>query len=197
MSKSELPGTPAGTNGRLKMTVAMIVHTTAIGHIHLYFAPSVQAPGVNLSPARQRRYTGATYATYSPIVVIETTALNAHGTPAAFPPSAGSVMISAQTATARTENIGTRRLSTVLHSRHPGIARSREKAYHVREALVRPAMPQKIWPIVAMKITVSAHPELMAVVMTEIAVPPPSLIAFVSEAAKVSASRTNQPNSAA
>src|SRR3954447_11054289 len=128
---------------------------------------------------------------------MDTTALNAHGTPAAFPPSAGSVMISAQTATARTEYIGTRRLSTVLHSRQPGIARSRENAYHVREALVRPAMPQKIWPIVAMKITASAQPELIALVMTEMAVPPPSLIAFVSLAANVSASSTNQPNSAA
>src|SRR4051794_10470722 len=128
---------------------------------------------------------------------MDTTALNAHGTPAAFPPSAGSVMISAQTATASTENIGTRRLSTLLHSRQPGIARSREKAYHVREALVRPAIPQKIWPIVAMKMTASAHPELMALVMTEIAVPPPSSIAFVSEAANVSARRTNQPNRAA
>src|SRR3954465_14152649 len=131
------------------------------------------------------------------MVVIETTALNAHGTPAALPPSAGSVMMSAQTATASTEYIGTRRLSTVLHSRQPGIARSRENAYHVREALVRPAMPQKIWPIVAMKITPSAQPELIALVMTEMAVPPPSLIAFVSLAANVIARSTNQPNSAA
>src|SRR3954447_1951738 len=128
---------------------------------------------------------------------MDTTALNAHGTPAAFPPSAGSVMISAQTATACTEYSGTRRLSTVLHSRQPGIARSREKAYHVRDALVRPAIPQKIWPIVAMKMTVSAQPELIALVITEIDVPPASLIAFVSLAANVSASSTNHPNSAA
>src|SRR3954468_3860053 len=114
------------------------------------------------------------------MVVIETTALNAHGTPAAFPPSAGSVMISAQTATASTEYTGTRRLSTLLHSRQPGIARPRENAYHVRDALVRPAMPQKICPIVAMKITASAQPELMALVITEIDVPPESLLAFLS-----------------
>src|SRR3954468_6929094 len=197
MSKSLLPGTPEGTNGKLKMIVARTVQATAIGHIHLYFAPRFHAPGWNLSPARQRRYTGATYATYRPIIVIETTALNAHGTPAAFPPSAGSVMISAQTATASTEYSGTRRLSTALQSRQPGIARSREKAYQVRDALVRPAIPQKIWPIVAMKITASAQPELIALVITEIDVPPASLIAFVSLAANVSASSTNHPNSAA
>src|SRR6187200_653104 len=117
---------------------------------------------------------------YRPIVVIETTAKNAHGTPAAFP--------------ARTENAGTRRLSTALHRRQPGIARSRENAYQVRDALVRPAMPQKIWPIVEMRITSSAQPELIALVKTEIDVPPASLIAFVSEAANVIASRTSQPN---
>src|SRR3954468_12298966 len=116
MSKSLLPGTPEGTNGRLKMTVAMTVQATAIGHIHLYFAPRFHAPGSNLSPARQRRYTGATYAAYMPIVEIATAALKAHGTPAALPPSAGSVMISAQTATASTEYTGPWRLSTLLHT---------------------------------------------------------------------------------
>src|SRR3954451_25101100 len=131
------------------------------------------------------------------MVVIETTALNAHGTPAALPPSAGSVMISAQTATARTEYTGTWRLSTLLHSRQPGIARSRENSYHVRDALVRPAMPQKICPIVAMKITASDQPELIALVNTDLAVPPPAWNAFVSLAANVIASRTNQPHSAA
>src|SRR3954463_13894924 len=103
-------------------------------------------------------------------------------------------MISAQTATARTENTGTRRLSTALQTRHPGIARSRENAYHVRDALVRPAMPQKIWPIVEMRMTSSAQPELIALVNTEIAVPPASLTAFVSAAANVIASNTNHPN---
>src|SRR3954453_2225301 len=131
------------------------------------------------------------------MVVIETTALKAHGTPAALPPSAGSVMISAQTATASTEYTGTWRLSTLLHSRQPGIGRSRENAYHGRDALVRPAMPQKICPIVAMKITASAQPELIALVNTEVAVPPPALSAFVSLLANVIASRTNQANSAA
>src|SRR3954454_6468832 len=106
-------------------------------------------------------------------------------------------MISAQTATASTEYTGTRRLSTLLHSRQPGIARSRENAYHVRDALVSPAMPQKIWPIVAMRMTSSAHPELIALVKTEIDVPPASLIAFVSEAANVIAMSTSQPKRAA
>src|SRR3954470_15632648 len=106
-------------------------------------------------------------------------------------------MISAQTATASTEYTGTWRLSTLLHSRQPGIARSRENAYHVREALLRPAMPQKICPMMGVRITAAAQPELIARVNTEIAVPPPALIAFVSLAANVIASRTNQPNSAA
>src|SRR3954471_17734037 len=134
---------------------------------------------------------------YRPIVVIDTTATNAHGTPAAFPPKAGSVMISAATATATTEYAGTRRRSTRLHTRQPGIARSRENAYHVRDALVSPAMPQNSWPMVAMRITSSAQPELIALVKIEIAVPPASLTAFTSDAAKVIARSTNQPNSAA
>src|SRR3954454_24741134 len=124
---------------------------------------------------------------------IDTTALNAHGTPAAFPPSAGSVMISAQTATARTEYIGTRRLSTVLHSRQPGIARSRENAYHVREALVRPAMPQKIWPITAIRITSLAAHESRALVKIAWTAPAASLTALTSLAAKRNARMTNQP----
>src|SRR3954452_18692017 len=106
-------------------------------------------------------------------------------------------MISAQTATARTEYTGTRRLSTELQIRQPGIARSRENAYHVREALVRPAMPQKNWPMVEMKMTVSAQPELIALVKTEIELPPALLIAPTSLAANVIASSTNQPNRAA
>src|SRR3954449_4528001 len=96
---------------------------------------------------------------YRPITVIETTAKNAHGAPAALPLSAGRVTISAKSATASTEFAGTRRLSTLLQSRQPGIARSREKAYHVRDELVSAAMPQKNCPIVEMRITVSAQPE--------------------------------------
>src|SRR4029078_1393243 len=92
---------------------------------------------------------------------------------------------------------GTRRLSTRLHRCQPGIARSRENAYQERDALVRAGIPQKSWPMLEIRITSSAQPELIALVKTEIAVPPASLIAFVSEAANVIASRTNQTNSAA
>src|SRR5919199_2679293 len=134
---------------------------------------------------------------YRPITVIETTAKNAHGMPAALPLSAGSVTISEKAATASTELAGTRRLSTRLQIRQPGIARSRENAYQVRDAMVSPAMPQKIWPIVEMRITASAQPELIALVNTEMEVPPASLIALTSVAANVMASSTNQPNSAA
>src|ERR1700712_136925 len=126
---------------------------------------------------------------------MDTTAKNAHGTPAALPASAGRGMTSAAAATASTENAGTRRRSTLLHSRQPGIARSRENAYQVRDALVRPAMPQKICPIVEMRMIASAQPEPSELVNTEIDVPPASLIALVSEAANVMASSTNQPNS--
>ena len=40
------------------------------------------------------------------------------------------------------------------------MARSRENAYQVREALVRPAMPQNSWPTVAMMIVSFAAHEL-------------------------------------
>src|SRR5919199_2977831 len=134
---------------------------------------------------------------YRPITVIETTAKKAHGIPAALPLSAGSVTMTQKAETARTELRGTRRLSTVLQIRQPGIARSRENAYHVRDALVRPAMPQNTWPIVEIRITASAHPELIALVNTDSDVPPALLIAPTSVAANVIASSTNQPNSAA
>ena len=37
------------------MITIRITKTTAIGFIHLYFSPSVHEPGLNESPARQRR----------------------------------------------------------------------------------------------------------------------------------------------
>src|SRR2546425_12502499 len=134
---------------------------------------------------------------YRPIVVIETTAKKAHWNPAALPFRAGSVMMSASTALVITEYTGTRRLSTRLQMPQPGIARSREKAYQVRDALVRHAIPQKSWPTVEMRITISAHRELIALVKMEIDVPPPLLTALTSWAANVIASRTSHPNSAA
>jgi hypothetical protein len=74
--------------------------------------------------------------------------------------------------------------------------RSRENAYQVREALVRPAIAQKIWPIVAIRSTAFAAAEVRAVVMIGIEPPPPSLIASTLLAANTSARRTTQPISA-
>jgi hypothetical protein len=54
-------------------------------------------------------------------------------------------------------------------------------------------MPQKIWPIVDIRITNSAQPLLIAVVKMEIEPPPASLMAGTSVAANVIASKTNQP----
>ncbi len=45
-----------------------------------------------------------------------------------------------------------------------GIPRSRENAYQVREALVNPAVTQKIWPIVAIMMTSFAAQESSALV---------------------------------
>src|SRR4029079_9856134 len=75
----------------------------------------------------------------------------------------------------------------------PGMARSRENAYHVRDALVRPAMPQNSCPTVAMMIVSLAAHELSAVVMTGIEPPPPVLMSLTCVAAKTSASSTSQP----
>ena len=50
---SSFQGTAAGVNGSEKMITQSPTQTTATVLIHLYFAPSVQAPGVKLSPARQ------------------------------------------------------------------------------------------------------------------------------------------------
>ena len=80
--------------------------------------------------------------------------------------------------------------------RPPGIPRSREKAYHVREALVSPAAPQKSWPIVAMIRTNFAAQESSALVKIAPTKPAPSLTASTSLAANRNASRTNQPISA-
>ena len=73
-----------------------------------------------------------------------------------LPNSAGIAMTSEATETAITALNGTLSLFTRRKIAHPGIPRSREKAYHVREALVSPAAPQKSWPIVAMIRTIFA-----------------------------------------
>ncbi len=71
--------------------------------------------------------------------------------------------------------------------------RSRENAYHVREALVRPAAPQKSWPTVAIiRISLAAQ-ESSALVKIAPTNPALSLMASTSFAANRKASRTNQP----
>jgi hypothetical protein len=60
------------------------------------------------------------------------------------PKSAGMAMMAENTATAITALNGTLSRLTRLKIAQPGIPRSRENAYHVRDALVRPAAPQKI-----------------------------------------------------
>src|SRR3954454_2085537 len=71
--------------------------------------------------------------------------------------------------------------------------RSRENAYHVRDALVRPAMPQNSCPTVQMMSTALAADEVSAVVIIGIDPPPPALMPLTSVAANMSASRTIQP----
>src|SRR3954452_6789122 len=115
-----------------------------------------------------------------------------------FPNRAGIAMIAAATATAITALNGTRSRLTRRKLTQPGIPRSRANAYQVREALVRPAAPQKNWPTVAMmKIILAAHrwfpSELVKIAPTK---PAPSSTALVSEAAKTKASSTNQPMTA-
>src|SRR5262245_603287 len=102
-------------------------------------------------------------------------------------------MISAAMETAITALNGTRRSLRRRKSHHPGMPRSRENAYQVRDALVRPAAPQKSWPIVAIRITLFAAQESSEVVKIEIEVPPASLTAPGSLTANRNASRMTQP----
>src|SRR4051794_38977999 len=77
------------------------------------------------------------------------------------------------------------------------MARSRENAKNVREQLVTHAMPQKNWPMAAIRMIPSAQFWFIwAEVKTEIELPAASLTALTSVAANVIASRTNQPISA-
>src|SRR3954463_1467987 len=121
---------------------------------------------------------------------IDTTAVKATVTPALLPFSAGRVRISASTATAMTALNGIRLASTRLHSRDPGTAPSRLKAYIMREALVMQLMPQKNCPTTQMMRIIFVQDVDMALSKTANTVPPPALTAFVSWAAKVIASRT-------
>src|SRR5919201_867016 len=109
------------------------------------------------------------------------------------PNSAGIAITSEATDTAITALNGTLSALTRRNKAQPGIPRSRENAYHVRDALVRPAAPQKNWPTVAIRITsFAAHAfiELVKIVPTK---PALLLIAFTSVAANRNASSSTQP----
>src|SRR5215208_3144289 len=80
------------------------------------------------------------------------------------PIRAGMAMTSEATETAITALNGTRSRLTFPNSHQPGIPRSRENAYQVREALVSPAAPQKSCPTVAIRITSFAAHESRALV---------------------------------
>src|SRR5215210_6301270 len=176
----------------------MITQATASGLSHLHLSPRFQAGlGVKRSALRQRRKVGITYARYSPMTPIETTAKNATGVPTSLPDSAGRLRMPARTHEPITAATGTPRLPfTLLHSFHPGVTRSRDSAKNVREQLVTHAMPQKNCPIAEIRITTSAQPDDIALWKIASVVPPPSLTAPTSEAANVIASSTNQPISA-
>src|SRR3954447_2832363 len=77
--------------------------------------------------------------------------------------------------------------------RQPGIARSRENAYVMREQLVTHAMPQNSWPIVAMITMTLSQPPESAVENTASEEPKPALMPSTSVAANVIASSTIQP----
>ena len=70
--------------------------------------------------------------------------------PSLLPLSAGSVRISARTATAMTALNGIRFSLTLLQIRQPGTAPSRENAYIMRDELVMQLMPQNSCPMTAM-----------------------------------------------
>src|SRR5215217_9626476 len=110
-----------------------------------------------------------------------------------LPNSAGIAITSDATATAITALNGTRSALTRRNTCQPGIPRSRENAYQVRDALVRPAAPQKSCPTVAITSTSFAAHESRALVKMAPTKPAPSLTAFTSVAANRKASSTNQP----
>ena len=121
---------------------------------------------------------------------MDTTAVKATVTPSLLPFSAGSVRISAHTATAMTALNGIRLESTRRHRREPGTAPSRLNAYIMREALVMQLMPQKNCPTTQMMRIVFVQAAVIELSNTANTVPPPSLTAFASPAANVIASRT-------
>ncbi len=89
-----------------------------------------------------------------------------------FPNKAGIAITSEKNETPMTALNGTLSRLTRRNSHQPGIPRSRENAYHVREALVSPAAPQKNCPTVAIRITSFAAQESSAEVKTAPENPP-------------------------
>src|SRR5947209_12594492 len=102
-------------------------------------------------------------------------------------------MISETTDTAITAYRGTRLALTRRNSDQPGIPRSRENAYQVRDALVRPAAPQNSCPTVKMIRMNFAAQVLRSWVTSGIAPPPAALIADTCVAANSSAISSAQP----
>ena len=88
---------------------------------------------------------------------------------------------------------GTRSRFTRRNRFQPGIARSRENAYQVRDALVKPAAPQNSWPTVAIRITSFAAHESSAEVKMTVEYPAPSSIALTFVAANRNDSSRTQP----
>src|SRR3954452_2973918 len=131
------------------------------------------------------------YATYRPTVQIPVSAKNANGM-LFFPNRAGMAMISEAIETAITALNGTRSRLRRRNIHQPGIPRSRENAYHVRDALVSPAAPQNSWPITAIRRTALAAAEVRAVWKIAIDVTPAVVTLFSSVAANRNASRTAQ-----
>ena len=97
--------------------------------------------------------------------------------------------------TAITALKGTRSRLTRRKIAQPGMPRSRENGYQVRDALVRPAAPQKSWPMVAIRITSLAAHGSSALSKMANTVPAP-VHGSTSLAANRKPSRTNQPISA-
>src|ERR671936_1986000 len=110
-----------------------------------------------------------------------------------LPNSAGIAMTSEKNETAITALKGTRSRLTRRKIDQPGMPRSRENAYHVREALVSPAAPQNSWPTVAMMSTSLAAHESSALEKMAPTKPALSSTAFSSVAANRNAKSTNQP----
>ena len=98
--------------------------------------------------------------------------------------------------TAITALNGTRSRLTRRNSHQPGMPRSRENAYQVRDALVRPAAPQNSCPTVAIRITSFAAQGSRAVVKIAVEAPAASVTAFSLLAANRKASSRTQPMSA-